>query len=143
MLVSHMASHQHGDTVRHSTHRVQEWLPSVARTSYHTAQSPNAAGHMYAPQLPVKQPPLHDEHAAKDVAPGSEYGADDPHTAHTPRPPALYVPGWHSTAVELVDPAGHAYPAPHGPEHVAKGRPVAPPYVPAGHELHDPAPDSE
>ncbi len=50
---------------------------------------------------------------------------------HDPAPPRLYVPGEHCTAVALVDPAAHAYPAEHGPEQLVELRPEVTPYLPA------------
>jgi hypothetical protein len=64
------------------------------------------------------------------------------HRLHDPAPPALYWPTAHMAAVALVLPATHAYPALQLPEHVAFLRPTDPPYTPAGHRLHDPAPAS-
>lgn len=58
-------------------------------------------------------------------------------------PPALYVPGWHTNAVGTTDPAGHAYPGEHVPEHNALVRPGVDPKVPAGHKTHVPAPARE
>jgi hypothetical protein len=43
------------------------------------------------------------------------------------------VPAVHTTAVALVEPAGHAYPGLHDPEHEALVRPATAPYVPGGH----------
>ncbi len=75
-------------------------------------------------------------------------------------PTRLYVPGRHARAVGDVEPAAHAYPALHWPEHAedvapvalpnspagqlplhaALVRPVALPKVPTGQDVHDPAP---
>lgn len=44
----------------------------------------------------------------------------------------LYDPARHADEVEFVLPAGHTYPALHGPEHVEEVRPVVAPYRPAG-----------
>jgi hypothetical protein len=60
---------------------------------------------------------------------------------HTPDPDTLYVPGGHSDAVDDTEPATHAYPALHGPEHDADGSPALLPYVPAGQIEHDPDPE--
>ncbi len=46
-------------------------------------------------------------------------------------PVKLYLPGGHATAVELLDPAGHMYPAWHGPLHDAFARAEMDPYKPA------------
>ena len=59
---------------------------------------------------------------------------------HTPAPATLYVPDGHTAADPLVDPATHAYPALHSPEHASDVSPGVAPYVPAGHCEHDPDP---
>jgi hypothetical protein len=57
--------------------------------------------------------------------------------------PVLYFPGGHRTAVELVDPTGHAYPAKHAPLHSAlpKALTAGSNHTPPGHAMHaaDPA----
>ena len=60
---------------------------------------------------------------------------------HSPAPPVLYMPTGHSTAVPLLDPAGHAYPARHSKVQTLV-RPLPPLYVPAGQSLQAPAPAS-
>ena len=62
------------------------------------------------------------------------------HALHAAAPPVLYCPAAHGTAVALVDPAGHAYPAAHGPLHDDVVSDVALPNVPPGHELHTDTP---
>ena len=62
---------------------------------------------------------------------------------HSPAPDTLYFPGPHISAVSLVEPAAHAYPAKHTPEHDADDMPAAPPKRPALHTTQLPAPDSE
>jgi hypothetical protein len=52
---------------------------------------------------------------------------------HDPAPDKLYVPFWHSSAVALVDPSMHAYPAVQLPVQAAVVRPEVLPNVPAGH----------
>ena len=52
---------------------------------------------------------------------------------HTPLPPALNCPGPQGTAVELVEPDGHAYPGVHGPLQRDDVKPAAAPYRPASH----------
>ncbi len=55
---------------------------------------------------------------------------------HVPAPLALYVPRGHCTAVPLVDPAGHAYPAVHVPLHIDDDdRPVSLAHFPAAHRV--------
>ncbi len=83
------------------------------------------------------------------------------HGSHTPAPAKLYVPGGHWTAVADVLPAGHAYPAVQFPLQAGVDSPDAEPKVPtgqaavqlalairgnapnrpAGHTVHDPAPE--
>ena len=53
-----------------------------------------------------------------------------------PAPASLTWPMPHATAVLLVEPAGHAYPAEHKPVQVALVSPVAFPNVPGGHSTH-------
>ena len=60
-----------------------------------------------------------------------------------PDPLTLYWPAPHSTAVLLVDPTGHAYPALQLPEQLAVGRPAVPPNRPAGQSTQALHPDSE
>lgn len=60
-----------------------------------------------------------------------------------PAPGPLYLPAGHTAAVVLTDPAAHAYPAVHSPEHDADVRPADDPKVPAGQLLHDPDPATE
>ena len=62
---------------------------------------------------------------------------------HSPAPDTLYFPGPHISAVSLVEPAAHAYPAKHSPEHDADDMPTALPKRPALHTTQLPAPDSE
>jgi hypothetical protein len=59
---------------------------------------------------------------------------------HTPAPPTLNLPSGHISAVALVDPATQKYPAVQLPLHAALDISFTPPYVPAGHALHEPAP---
>ncbi len=42
-------------------------------------------------------------------------------------PPELYKPTAHVVSDDTVLPAGHEYPAGHGPEHVADGAPAVTP----------------
>jgi hypothetical protein len=53
-------------------------------------------------------------------------------TWQTLDPAGLNVPGAHAAAVALVDPAGHVYPAEHGPVQFALVDPPTP-YRPAAH----------
>jgi hypothetical protein len=46
---------------------------------------------------------------------------------HAPAPPRLYVPGPHAMGVGYVLPGAHAYPAVHGPLHLAELKPGIPP----------------
>ena len=58
-----------------------------------------------------------------------------------PAPASEYLPTLQIAAVGVTDPATHAYPAVYSPLHAALGRPVVAPNVPAGHDVHTPAPD--
>jgi hypothetical protein len=88
------------------------------------------------PNLPATHCPVHDDTAMPAVAP---YVPAE-HSLHTLAPLRLYLPTPHNSAVALVDPAAHAYPAVHGPVHVAVVEPDDDPYSPAGHVVHTPAP---
>ena len=59
---------------------------------------------------------------------------------HTPAPAREYVPAGQLTAVELVDPAGHTYPALQLPEHAATDMADVDPYRPGAQFVHTPAP---
>jgi hypothetical protein len=60
---------------------------------------------------------------------------------HDPAPLKLYCPAAHADALADVEPAGHANPALHGPEHAELDRPATAPYWPGGHgPLHDALP---
>jgi hypothetical protein len=48
-------------------------------------------------------------------------------------PLELYCPTEHITALPLVDPAGHAYPAMHAPSHDDDDSPLTDPKRPAAH----------
>ncbi len=78
---------------------------------------------------PAVQFPLHPAVGSPDDAPYRPAA----HTLHTPDPPTLYQPGLHTTAVALVEPAGHAYPALQFPTHVGDATPDTSPNRPAGH----------
>ena len=62
--------------------------------------------------------------------------------AHTLHPDCEYRPGGHTAAVALVEPAGHAYPAAHGPSHWVEVIPLTDPYQPAAHSPLQPTADS-
>ncbi len=55
---------------------------------------------------------------------------------HIPTPPAEYFPTGHIDAVELVDPATHAYPALHSPLQLAVAMAATLPYRPATQSTH-------
>ena len=55
------------------------------------------------------------------------------HDEHVPAPPTLYCPTAQPTAVALVDPVGHEYPAAHGPLHADVASPGDAPKRPASH----------
>ena len=50
---------------------------------------------------------------------------------HVDAPATEYCPAGHIAAVGDTEPAGHAYPATHGPLHADDVKPVAAPYRPA------------
>jgi hypothetical protein len=62
------------------------------------------------------------------------------HGLHNDAPSTLYVPAGQATAVALVDPGGHAYPAVQGPEHELLVSALALPNTPPGHGVHNDAP---
>ena len=62
------------------------------------------------------------------------------HAVHTLAPAKLYCPALHCTAVALVDPAAHAYPAAHGPLQLLFVAPLTFPYRPASHTPLQPGP---
>jgi hypothetical protein len=75
------------------------------------------------PKYPAAHTPLHadvDKPLVDPYVPGG-------HETHTDAPPRLYVPGPHTTAVALVDPEGHTYPAAQSPEQLVVVRPEADP----------------
>ena len=98
-----------------------EWAPSTPAQS---SQAVHVASGHAAWQLPL---------------PGLENGAEVGHDVQLPAPLELYCPTAHITAVALVDPAGHAYPALHAPSHSDHDDPALPPYSPAGQFVQDPA----
>ncbi len=62
---------------------------------------------------------------------------------HVELPSALNVPGGHGTAVALSEPASHAKPAAHGPEHAELVAPLTLPKRPPGQSTHTAAAASE
>ena len=81
-------------------------------------------------------PPSHGpEHCAVD-APATLPYKPVGHPVHDPAPLKLYVPTAHITAVAVVDPSAHAYPAEHSPEHDESVKPVLFPNMPAAHGTH-------
>jgi hypothetical protein len=64
-------------------------------------------------------------------------------SVQAPAPASAYLPDGHWAAVEVVDPAGHAYPAAQFPVQVAVVSPAVDPNVPAGQSVQAPAPASE
>ena len=88
-------------------------------------------GHAY----PAAQPPLHAADGRAPVDPKVPPGQ----ATQAPNPGRLYVPATHATAVGLVEPAGHAYPALQLPVHAAADvKPAVKLYRPAAHApLHD------
>ena len=61
------------------------------------------------------------------------------HSVQLNEPETLHVPLPHGIADALYEPAGHANPGGHRPEHVETVKPAEPPNVPAGHSVHDDA----
>ncbi len=105
---------------------------------------------------PAVHAPLHAGAVSAGTAPNDPAGQ----ITHTAAPAKLYRPAGQMAAVELVDPAMHAYPAvqsplhaaavspvvapkdpaAQGPEQVAIPKATADPNLPAGHAMHDPDP---
>ena len=75
------------------------------------------------PYLPASHGPLHAELVSPVVDPYVPAGQ----AIHDGAAPVLYCPAAHTTAVALVEPAGHAYPAAHDPVQAALVRPVVEP----------------
>lgn len=122
------------------------------------------AGHMDAVALvdPAAQakPGAHAPVQLADVRPVVLPNRPAPHALQRPAPPGEKVPAAQMSDVDVVDPAGHAYPgahapvqledtrplllpkrpAGHSPEHVDVFRPAAAPKVPLGHRLQAAAP---
>jgi hypothetical protein len=110
-------------------------------------------------KYPAAHVPVHDEDDRPDTAPYRPAGHGPVHEdvfslwlapyrpalqlVHEPAPDRENVPGWQLTAVALVDPAGHAYPAAQLPLHVGKGMAADAPYSPAEQSVHTPLPDRE
>ncbi len=116
------------DPYRPAAHRLQTAAPDTLNVP--TGQIDAVA--LVEPKsqaYPATQLPLH----AADVSPATDPYLPPGHGVHDPAPPSLYVPATHRAAVGVVDPATHACPAEHGPEHAADGRPGDAPYRPAGH----------
>ena len=83
---------------------------------------------------PAAHAPLHEAVVSIVASPYSPME----HAVHAVAPAREYWPAEHATAVALVDPAGHAYPAWHEPEHVDDVRPAVAPNLPASHTpLHN------
>ena len=81
------------------------------------------------PKRPAAHGPLHVELIAPLPLPYWPAG----HGEHTADAATANWPAAHSTRVSLVDPAGHAYPALHGPAHDDVVAAVVLPYRPASH----------
>ncbi len=88
--------------------RANEYVPSPQMAAVLLV---DPAAHTY----PAVHSPVHDSVVRPVVAPKVPAG----HSVQAPAPTRLYCPAAHSTAVEFIDPAGHAYPAEHGPLHAA------------------------
>ena len=65
------------------------------------------------------------------------------HIVHTPAAAKEYCPTGQMAAVAFVDPATHAYPGTHVPEHTATGMADTFPKRPAGQSAHTLAPNRE
>ncbi len=86
--------------------------------------------------FPAGQGPEHNAVTSPVALPKRPAG----HGVHPAAPGPLYCPAWHSTAVALVDPAGHACPAAQSPVHVGRATPEVLPNDPPGHGVHPAAP---
>ena len=92
------------------------------------------AGQMAAVELvdpatqayPAVHAPLHADVVSAGTAPNDPAGQ----ITHTAAPAKLYRPAGQMAAVELVDPAMHAYPAVHAFTHVGRVWPPTSPYRP-------------
>jgi hypothetical protein len=84
-----------------------------------------------SPKYPPKHAPVHDTTPTAAVLPyrpALQF-------VHVPAAARLYCPAGHVTCVELMDPAGHAYPAVQFPEHAAVASADTFPKVPGGHKV--------
>ena len=144
-----------GATTCSAKHSDDAALPTTARSSDSDVDAPGHTVHVPLPPLlnhpdghvdavrlvepaahayPAAQLPLHVSSTASDALPNRPAG----HGRHAPAPPNAYWPATHGTAVPLVEPSGHAYPALHAPEHDDEVRPETAPNRPLGHgPLHD------
>jgi hypothetical protein len=75
-----------------------------------------------SPYLPAVQAPEQPAVASPVVAPYRPAG----HREHTLEPARLYCPAPHKLAVGVLLPAGHAYPAVHGPVQTLRDWPASP-----------------
>ena len=114
-------------------------LVDPSAQTYPAWQGPTHALEIWPSASPYR-PALHKPLHAAVVRPVSQPYVPGAHGVQSPDPATLYVPDGHSTAVELVLPAGHAYPALHTPLHDADGKHVSLPYVPPGHTVQVAAP---
>ena len=82
-------------------------------------------------------PALHGPLQLKFVRPGVAPYSPALQFVHDDAPATEYCPAGHIVAVDDTEPAGHAYPATHGPLHADDVNPDAAPYRPESHSpLH-------
>ena len=89
-------------------------LVEPAGQAYPAVQTPlqlDDVSPVVLPNAPALHRPLQLALVSPELLPYTPAG----HALHDPDPITLYVPTPHSTAVLLMEPAGHAYPALHGP----------------------------
>ena len=87
-----------------------------------------------APYCPAGHDPLH----CAVVIPATDPYRPVLQLLQAPAPDNEYCPAGHRVTVLFCDPAGHAYPALHGPLHDDTVNPLIAPYLPASHKpVHD------
>ena len=107
-------------------------LTEPAGQAYPAGHSPLQLGAVRPVDEPYA-PPGHKPLQLAFVSPALDPYRPAAQGVHVAALPTEYWPAGHSTAVALVEPAGHAYPAAHGPLHVGTDIPLAAPYRPASH----------
>jgi hypothetical protein len=112
-------------------HRDVVGVTDPAGHAYPAVQLSTQEGRV-APGASPYRPAAHNPEHPGDVRAGVAPYSPAAHRVHVPTPPTENRPGGHCTAVALVLPAGHAYPATHAPLQPAVVSAGSAPYKPAG-----------